>query len=336
MRRQTDWLLIMLYLSPDNLERLSLTPQDVLTAVRRGIEAHANGEGTAEPTLSFLLPENAPGAIYTVRGTYHPSRIASVKVVGAFPDNRKNRLPPDTGLLTLFSLDTGEPAAILDASFITRWRTAAAVAIAGIHLGRSDSRVLACIGSQGIAPLAATLMHDHFRFDEVRIHSRSEDARKQAVAKFSEANLKAVDVQTWEECVNGADIVIDGAALTAHTPLFPASAVGEGQTIVSYGAYSSLPVELSESLDRTFTDRWVDGDAGLSGSVGPLIASGRITQETITGYLGDSLTGTGSGRTSSGERILVWLRGLAECDVTLGQLLADTARSQGIGTELSY
>lgn len=326
----------MLYLSPDNLERLSLTPQDVLTAVRRGIEAHANGEGTAEPTLSFTLPEDAPGAIYTVRGTYHPSHMASVKVVGAFPDNRKNRLPPDTGLLTLFSLDTGEPAAILDASFITRWRTAAAVAIAGIHLGRSDSRVLACIGSRGIAPLAAKLMHDHFGFDEIRFHSRSHDARKQVAASFSNENLIAVDAQSWEECITGADVVIDGAALTAHTPLFPSSAVGEGQTIVSYGAYSSLPVKLSDCLDRTFTDRWVDGDTGLSGSVGPLIAFGRITQETINGYLGDCLTGTGSGRTSSGERILVWLRGLAECDVTLGQLLADTARSQGIGTELSY
>ncbi len=326
----------MLYLSPRDLDALTLDEKDVLEAVRIGVCSEATGVGSAEPTLGFGTNPNPDGAIYTVRGVHRGIGLASVKVVGAFPNNRSEGLPPDTGLLGLFSLKTGVPVSLMDASFVTLWRTAASVALAAMLLARKDSKILACIGGRGIAPKAAEILSTYFSFDEIRVYSATSASRRVAVDRLTPCAATVREASSWEDCIDGAQIVIDGAALTSHQSLFPLTAVGAGQTIISYGAFSSLPQELGPKLDHMFADRWVDGDTGASGAAGVLIGQGVVTKDSLTGFVPDVAAGKTTGRKTEAERILVWLRGLAQCDVTLGDLLIRTAREQNLGTEFDY
>ena len=326
----------MLYLSPRNLDNLVLDEHEILDAIRVGVASQATGEGSAEPTHGFGKFPSANGAIYTVRGLHSGLRLASVKAVGAFPGNRSDGMPPDTGLLGLFSIETGVPVALMDASLVTLWRTAASVALAGKLFARADSKILACVGGRGIAPKAAELLSVQFSFDEIRVHSATEASRSAAVERLKPRAVSVRKAVSWEDCIDGADIVIDGAALTSHQPLFPLSAVGEGQTIVSYGAYSSLSCELALKLDRFFTDRWVEGDDGTSGAAGALIGRGIVTKDSLSGLVADVAINKTPGRQADDERILVWLRGLAQCDVVLGDLLIRKAQEQDLGTELDY
>jgi len=326
----------MLYLSPQDLNALNLDETAVLDAVRTGVESQATGEGSAEPTSGYGAFPNPNGAIYTVRGLHRGLGLASVKSVGAFPGNRSDGLPPDTGLLGLFSMDNGVPVALMDASFVTLWRTAASVALAAELLARPDSKVLACIGGRGIAPRAVELLSSRFSFDEIRVFSATKASRMAAVERLASCGASVCVATSWHDCIKGADVVIDGAALTSHQSLFPMDAVGEGQTIVSYGAYSSLPSEIGQKFDQAFTDRWVDGDTGSTGAAGTLIAQGVVTADSLTGFVPEVAIGKAVGRVTDGDRILIWLRGLAQCDVTLGDLLIRKAREQKLGTELDY
>jgi ornithine cyclodeaminase len=66
------------------------------------------------------------------------------------------------------------------------------------------------------------------------------------------------------------------------------------------------------------------------------VDSGRLSEETLHGELGEIVAGRKPGREAEDERILLWHRGLATADVAVGALLYERAVAQGAGTALPY
>ena len=62
-----------------------------------------------------------------------------VKTVTVFPDNDTRGKPAVFGTYILLSAETGEALAVMDATRLTAWRTAAASALASRSLSRPDS-----------------------------------------------------------------------------------------------------------------------------------------------------------------------------------------------------
>ena len=144
-----------------------------------------------------------------------------MKVVGDFVDNGRLGLPSELALLLLLDPVTGVPIAIIDATAITAMRTGAVTAIGGRHLARPDSRVLGHIGSRGTAEWNVRLLcHVLPGIEEVRIHSRTAESRA-ALAERLDAELAAEvrAVDSWEECVRGADVVVEATRLVTPEPL---------------------------------------------------------------------------------------------------------------------
>ena len=99
-----------------------------------------------------------PDAFLHAMPAYIPAmQAAGIKWVGGYPDNHTRGLPYITGLLVLNDVDTGLPYAVMDCTWITAYRTAAASALSARYLARPDSRaagILAC-GVQGHTNLEA-------------------------------------------------------------------------------------------------------------------------------------------------------------------------------------
>ena len=249
-----------------------------------------------------------------------------VKTVGAYPENRGLGLSPDFGLAVLHHAQTGQLLAVLDAGPLTRWRTAALAAWAALQMARAPSRVLCVIGARGIAPIAAELICEGAEIAEVRFISRSAGTAREAADALSRSRpVAARAARDIEDAMDGADIVLDGPGLSAHTALLPATAIGPGTTVVSYGAFSSLPADIVSHTDGLIVDRWVEGDTGATGALGPAIAAGRAERRHVRAFLPDIATGRTAGRHGDDERLLVVLRGLAPCDITLSRHLAEAA-----------
>jgi ornithine cyclodeaminase/alanine dehydrogenase len=66
--------------------------------------------------------------------------------VSGYPGNAARGLPYINGLIILNDPDTGVPTAVLDGTWITAKRTAAASAVSARYLARSDSEVLGVLG----------------------------------------------------------------------------------------------------------------------------------------------------------------------------------------------
>lgn len=120
----------------------------VLDAVRTAYLLH--GEGHSEvPFSGFLRPPGDSGSRIISLPAYlgGPRPVMGLKWISSFPANVERGLQRASSVQILNDLDTGYPAAVLEASRISASRTAASAALAGRALhGARPAPVLGLIG----------------------------------------------------------------------------------------------------------------------------------------------------------------------------------------------
>lgn len=319
----------LLLLSAADVKAALPRREALLAAVTTGLVAQAQGVAVAAPTVSFHPDPDTSGMISAIRGALPGQGVAAVKLVGTYPDNAASGLATNPGLMVLFNVATGRPRALLEASHLTTLRTAAVSALGIRALARGDARIVGCIGTRGIAVETLRLALPDLQVDEVRLHGRDAAACERAAHALSEefgVAVRATD--SWRDCLEGADIMIDGASLPGHRDLFPGDVVGPGSLIVAFGAWSAFGPNLPDRIDRLVMDRWGDGDGG---ALGPHVAAGRIGCHSVDAFIGDVLSGRAAGRKDPAERILFWHRGVAACDIALAQAVIAEAQCRGLG-----
>jgi ornithine cyclodeaminase len=325
------------YLSGPDIERLEMTDAEILAAVEAGLKAQGQGQTVIEPRMHLVPGDGIAGHFNVLRGVVKPLGFAGVKVVGDFVDNYKQGLPSEMALLNLFSPTTGMPAAIIDATAITDMRTGAVTALGARHLARKDSRVLGHIGARGTAYWNVRLLAQLFAFDEIRVHSRrkeSQDAFAARLAKDLGRPVRAVD--TWQECVEGADIIVEASRLTKPEPLLKTAWIKKGALIVPYGTMSAVELDLADIMDKWVMDDWGQAKAGPFGALRRHIDEGKLGSHNLHAELGQIVAGIKPGRERDDETILFWHRGLSLSDIALGAAMLEKAKRLGIGQSLRY
>jgi alanine dehydrogenase len=325
------------FLSGHDVEALAFGQDDVIAAVERGLEAQGRGQVVLEPR-EHLVPDPAfRGHFNVLRAYVAPLDVAGVKVVGDYLDNWEQGLPSELALLTLYDPRTGAPRAIVDATEITDWRTGALTAIGGRELARPGARVLAHVGARGTAFSNVTMLDRLLGFEEIRVTSRRPESREAFGARLEEALGKPVRVvETIEEAVVGADVVVEATRLERPQPILRTEWVAPGALVIPYGTMSAIELSLTEVMDKVYVDDWGQAGRGPFGALRPHIDAGLVTAETIAGELAQVVVGDRPGRERDDERILFWHRGLATSDVAVGQALLERAEERGVGTLLDF
>jgi ornithine cyclodeaminase len=288
---------------------------------------------------THLFPRGATGHFNVLRGAT-PDH-AGVKVVGDYVDNHRLGLPSELALLLLMDPLTGVPAAILDATAITEMRTGAVTAIGAEHLARRDARVLGHIGARGTAYWNVRLLtHVLPQLADIRVHSRRADSREAFARRLHDdlhVEVRAVD--TWEECVRGADIVVEASRLTEPTPLLRTEWIAPGALVVPYGTMSAVELSLTDVMDMIVVDDWGQAGSGPLGALRAHVDSGRLSTDNLHAELGEIVSGAKRGRSRADQTILFWHRGLSITDVALGEALLAKARDPSrppVGIQLPY
>ena len=325
------------FLSAPDVDELSLSTADVLQAVEAALRAQGEGEVVLEPR-EHLVPDPAfHGHFNLLRAYVRPLGVAGVKVVGDYADNYRIGLPSELALLTLYDPRTGVPLAIVDATEITERRTGAVTAIGARHLARRDAKVLGHIGARGTAFSNVTMLDSEFDFEEIRVTSRRKESREAFGAALEEALGKRVEVvESAEEAVRGADIVVEATRLIEPTPLLRTEWIGAGTLVVPYGTISAVELSLTTVMDKIVVDDWQQCRQGRFGALRPHVEQGLLSEDNLHAELGQIVAGDRSGRDRDDERILFWHRGLATTDLAVGHLLHERAVERGVGTVLHY
>jgi alanine dehydrogenase len=325
----------LVYLGGADVDALALTDDEILDAVRGVVAAQGRGETVIEPRM-HLFPHGAKGHFNVLRGAV--PAFAGVKVVGDYVDNHRLGLPSELALLLLMDPATGVPRAVIDATAITEMRTGAVTAIGAEHLARRDARILGHVGARGTAYWNVRLLCRVLpSLQEIRVHSLRPESRDAFAARLTKDLHREVRaVGTWEECLRGADVMVEASRLTEPEPLLRTDWVAPGTLVIPYGTVSAVELDLTDVIDKIVVDDWGQAGVGPLGSLRAHVDSGRLTAESLHAELGQIVSGDRPGRERDDERILFWHRGLSITDVALGQAILAKARSLGIGTTLPY
>lgn len=323
------------YLNGADVERLALSDDEILDAARGVLAQQGRGETVIEPRM-HLFPGRAEGHFNVLRGV--TADHAGVKVVGDFIDNHRLGLPSELALLLLMDPATGVPAAIVDATAITEMRTGAVTAIGAESLARRDARTLGHIGARGTAYWNVRLLSRVLPgLEEIRVHSRRVESRESFARRLrADLGREVRAVASWEECVRGADIIVEASRLSRPEPLLRTEWIASGALVIPYGTVSAVDLELTQIMDKIVVDDWGQVGAGPLGALRAHVDSGRLSRENLHAELGQIVSGSHPGRERDDETILFWHRGLSITDIALGEALLAKARAAGVGARLPY
>jgi alanine dehydrogenase len=326
------------FLNGPDVERIALTDTEILAAVERGLEAQGRKQVVIEPRVHLVPQDSSLGHFNVLRGAVLPLGLAGVKVVGDFVNNYKVGLPSELAVLNLFDPTTGVPIAILDATSLTDMRTGAMTALGGKFLARKNSKILGHIGARGTSYWNIRLLSRFFEFDEIRVHSRRPESRTAFAKKLTEdLGRPVVAVDSWEDCVRDADIVVEASRLPEPQPLLKTEWIKAGALVVPYGTMSTVELSLTDIMSKVVVDDWGQCRKGLPyGALRRHVDSDKLTEQNLHAELGQIVAGIKPGRENEQETILFWHRGLSLSDIALGHAMLAKAKALGVGQTLRF
>ncbi len=317
----------ILYLSRAQVERVAPPLTEIVALLEHAFREKGGGRVEMPPKPGI---HTRPNAFIHAMPCYIPALgAAGMKWVSGYPDNARRSLPYISGLLILNDVDTGVPIAVMDCTWITAYRTAAATALAARYLARPDSAtagILAC-GLQGRTNLEA--LSALFPLQRVYAYDLVPAVQEQFVAEMSEQlGLEVLGVGTPQEAVESSDLIVtSGPILTDPSPTIEAAWVRPGTFASAVDFDSYWTAEAQAAFDRIATD---DHDQfAYYRKVGYF----KHTPEPFAD-LGEIVTGRKPGRQSAEEKLMAMNLGLALEDIALAPSIYRRAREAGLGTWL--
>ena len=321
--------------------------KDCIAVMREALIALAAGK-THQPLRTIIRPPGAKGVMglmpsYTsgdgAAGDDTPGDGAAfgLKAICVFPGNPVKGKDSHQGAVLLFSAETGELLAMMNASAITAIRTAAVSGVATDLLAGDDACNLAIIGSGVQARSHLAAMSQVRSLKRCRIASRHlEHAQNFAEEMRHHFSFALEPVETVEQALEGADLIV--TATTSVEPIVKREWISAGAHLNVVGSSTPRGREVdSETMAAAslFVDRR-ESTVNEAGDYLSAVREGVLGPEHIRAEIGEVLRGDKPGRTSPEEITLFKSLGLAIEDLFAAQYLHQKARELNAGTWVEF
>ncbi|HPE61002.1 MAG TPA: hypothetical protein PLB10_11760 [Thiolinea sp.] len=201
------------------LESLNLNTADIMQCMEQIMLAQGRSEAHAAPK-SALVPGDGR-FLMTTLSTLNEPPLMAVKAVVVNQDNPlQHQLPVINGHILLMHSHSGAMLAVLDGSWITEVRTAAASALAARYLARPDAGSIAFIGCGAQARIHLKLFADLYPLTEIHALGRGAANRDALCEQARALGLKAHVSPDARTALQAADMVISTLPITSDTPPF--------------------------------------------------------------------------------------------------------------------
>jgi len=323
----------ILYLNRSQIESMRIPVKEVIEAVEEGFTL--KGEGMVQlPRKPEVHPREdcyihaMPSFISGIADT------AGIKWVSRYPSNPEKGLPLIMGLIILNDAETGVPLAVMDAGWITAYRTGAATAITANKLAPKGASTLSIIGLGVQARTQLIALRETMKglrnirvFDIIPDHSRKFLEEMQRKAPELEIEI----FSDPESATRGSDIVVTCTPIRREPERFiPAEWLKKDVLAISVDYDSAFEASvMTEASFFTTDDRaqylWMkEGGAYFSEYPSEVLAD-----------MGEICAGKMEAPQNGGRRAAV-LIGLASHDLVTARVIYDKACRIGIGTILEF
>ena len=313
--------------------REMLPMRDCIELMADALSSLSRGE-VFQPLRTIVRPPEARGLLGLMPAYRTGERGAfGMKAICVFPGNPAHGMDAHQGAVMLFSRETGELMALMNASEITATRTAAVSALATRLLAREDAHRLAIIGA-GVQARTHLVALDIVRsIKEVRVACRNTKHAHELVREMlPDFSFSMEAVETNEDAVRGADLIV--TATSSQEPVINKDWISPGAHINAIGTHSPSSREIdgaTMAAAKIFVDR---RESAMNESGDYLLAAkeGLINADSIVAEIGELLIGTKTGRSSPNEITLFKSLGLAIEDVACAEYLYQKAVSENLGS----
>ena len=280
--------------------------------------------------MTKVQPDAEPDSHLFIRAAWSGGKALGLKSATVFPQNRKNSdLPAIHATYTLFDGVDGTPAATIDGTSMTYYKTAADSALGGKLLARKGVSTMAMIGAGAMAP---HLIRAHCEIQqtirEVTIWNRT---HSKAVDLANCLKLPSVEVSVTddlESAVRNAQLV--SSATMTKDPIIQGEWISPGTHVDLIGAFTLDMREVDdEALRRSRI--FVDSRKTTIGEIGEItipIETGVIREEDVLADLYDLCSGTAQGRQNDDEITLFKNGGGGHLDLMTAQFIVSNCQGQ--------
>ena len=324
----------ILILDSEQIREL-LPMEECIELMADALASLARGE-VFQPLRTITRPPDARGLL-GLMPAYRAGEDGAfgLKAICVFPENPAQGKDAHQGAVILFSRETGELLALMNASEITAIRTAAVSAVATRLLARQDAERLAIIGAGVQARTHLTALAYVRTIKRARVACRNIEHAQQ-LAREMQVAFPIEAVATNEEAVRDADVIV--TATSSLEPVINRDWIAPGAHVNAIGTHSPSSREVDSAtmgVARIFVDR---RESALNEAGDYLLAAkaGVVTPESIVAEIGELLIGTKPGRNSESEITLFKSLGLAIEDVACADYLFKKATTNNTGTWVNW
>lgn len=325
-----------LLLQKSDVEQL-IDLDSVLTAVENGYRSFNSGQVVQPDFMSLVRPGTHIGFDFKAGMDMQAGFISLKSSSGGYKDNISMGLPSGLNMVYLYDAATSALKCIMDGTFITRCRTAAAGAISVKYMARKDAHSLAVIGAGGQArwQLRAILRVRHITEVTVWSYTR-EHAEEYAREMQKETGIPVRYCTTPEDAVRNADIIVT-TTIGRRGPVLNRSMLKNGVHIAAIGADMPDKQELDTDI---FKDARLIVDsvrtASKNGETHHALEEGVIRESQIAGEIGEVILGRVPGRSSEDEITVFDTCGMAIQDNAMAVSLYREAIIKHMGSTFDF
>jgi len=323
----------VLWISSKEIDMLDIGMPEIMDAVEAGFATLGRGEAEMPAKIGIHPREDC---FIHAMPCYLGGDIdrTGVKCVSGYPPNPANGLPYITGIMLLNDSATGLPIAVMDAGWVTAWRTGAASGVYARHFGNPDTSSVSIIGTgvQGRVNLIA--MREAFpNISRVYCYDKFEGQ----VERFIRDMHRELPDAEFVICPNVRTAVAETDVLITCTPIveepqrsIPRSWLKPECLVISVDYDSAITEDVFQDANFTCDNRnqyvWTQEQ-------GTYFQNGYPRPGDIYADMGEICAGLKPG-VREGRRGAV-LMGIASHDVMTASLIYDKALTTGLGTKVS-
>lgn len=314
-----------LLLTEENVEDV-ITMPDTIHAVEEAFAAMATGGGMNHPRERFFLPN---GVMHHMAAALPAKGYMGTKTYSSFRIGTRF-------FVQLFSSETGELLAFIEADKLGQMRTGAATGVAAKYMAleNADSATIFGTGWQAEAQAEAILaVRPSIR--QVRVYSRDPFHRDEFCREMTRrTNIHFGACDSAEEAARETQIII--CATTATEPFFKGEWLSPGDFIAAVGANRLTAQEVDgKTISLTDIIAVDDYSQAQSEAAELILAHERrhLAWERVL-PLAAIVSGRASGRENPEQITLFKSLGVAIEDIAVAALVYEKAKAQGIGQEI--
>ncbi len=303
-----------------------LSMQMALAAVEDALKQQGLGTATNNPRSRVRLPTgqlHMMGAALPTRGVFGYKAYTAVKGKVRFH-------------VMLYSTESGELLAVLQADRLGQMRTGAASGVATKHMARAEARTLGIFGTGWQARSQLEAVCAVRSIQAIKAFGRDAARRQTFCTDMSQQlGIPVEPAASPEAAVNGMDVVI--TATSARDPLFDGQWLEPGTHVNAIGSNALIRREIDDTVARRSALIIVDSKEQAHLECGDLLGAlerGVVHWEQIR-ELGDVVAGMTPGRRQPSDITLFESHGLAIWDLAAGMAVYEAAKAKGIGRELA-